>query len=252
MKLKLALLLTVGCMCAFAIVNAREISSGEAVVRGMYDQYKHSWYDTVKFTQKSTTYNPDGTTKVETWYEAALLPGKLRIDFGDPKEGNTAILTDGQVYFFQKGKLAANRPQLNLLLVLGFDVYKQTPETTIAQLKQEGIDLGKFHEQLWQGEPVYVVGADQGDLKSKQFWVEKKRMLFVRIIEPDRKDATKLHDTRFVSYRPLEHGLIAARVEMYSEDKLIFSEDYSEIQAGVNLDAATFDPNKFETAPPAK
>jgi len=34
--------------------------------RCMRSGIEASWYDAVTFTQKSTTYNPDGTTKVET------------------------------------------------------------------------------------------------------------------------------------------------------------------------------------------
>ena len=72
---------------SLALAHAQNIRDGSDVLRAMHDRYKSSWYDTVTFTQKSTTYNPDGTTKVETWYEAALLPGKLRIDIGQPATG---------------------------------------------------------------------------------------------------------------------------------------------------------------------
>ena len=246
MKRYTGLLVAVLCFGAGHVLSSAEVASGDAVVREMFHRYQDDWYDTMKFTQKSTTYNPDGTTKVETWYEAAILPGKLRIDFGSPADANTAILTDGKVFFFQKGKLTVTRPQLNLLLVLGFDVYRQQPQVTLAQLKQEGIDTSKFHEETWQGEPVYVVGADQGDLKSKQFWVEKKRMLFVRIIEPDRREPSKLDDTRFLNYRRLPRGLIAERVEVHSEGKLTFTEEYSAVETAIPLDPTLFDPQTFE------
>src|SRR5271156_5786473 len=75
--------------------SAQEIHDGAGVLRAMHDRYKTSWYDTLTFAQKSTTYNPDGTTKVETWYEAASLPGKLRIDYGTPTDGNGLVLADG-------------------------------------------------------------------------------------------------------------------------------------------------------------
>jgi hypothetical protein len=235
-----------------AAFGSEAIQNGEALVRAMHARYENSWYETTTFTQKSTTYNPDGTTKVATWYEAASLPGKLRIDFGEPSEGNAAILVDNTAYFFQKGQQASTRPYMNMLLVLGFDVYRQSPEATLAELKQEGIDVTKFHEEEWQGEPTYVVGADKGDLKSKQFWVEKKRLLFVRIIEPDQKDPNVAEDTRFTDYRPAGKAFIAARVEVYNDGKLVFTEEYTEIKTGMKLDPATFDPVKFSTAPSAK
>ena len=95
------------------------------------------------------------------------------------------------------------------------------------------------------GQDVYVVGGAKGDLKSKQFWIEKKRLLFVRLIEPDEHDATKIHDTRFRGYRRLSTGWISARVEFYTDGKNTFNEDYFDMKANVKLDLTLFDPAKF-------
>jgi hypothetical protein len=252
MKLRAVVPFSICLVLAFAAFGAEAIQGGEALVRAMHARYENSWYDTMTFTQKSTTYLPDGATTVATWYEAGSLPGKLRIDFGEPSEGNAAILTDGTAIFFQKGKQTSTRPLLNMLLVLGFDIYRQSPEATLAELKQEGFDVTKFHEETWQGEPAYVVGADKSDLKSKQFWVEKKRLLFVRLIEPDQRDPNVIADTRFVDYRKLDKGFIAARVELYTDGKLTFSEDYTEIKTGVKLDPGIFDPKNFGSQPGSK
>ena len=67
--------------------HAQEIRSGDALLRAMHDRYQATWYKTLTFTQKSTTYKPDGTSSAETWYEAAMLPGKLRIDIGPASDG---------------------------------------------------------------------------------------------------------------------------------------------------------------------
>ncbi len=227
--------------------NAAEVKSGEVLVKAMHDRYASTWYKTVTFTQKSTTFNPDGTTKVETWYEAALLPGKLRIDIGPASDGNGYLLVDGNVTVFHGGEIKASRAQQNMLLVLGFDVYAQSPAATLAIAKQEGFDAGKFHEDIWEGKPVYVFGAEKGDLKSKQFWVEKERLLFVRLLEPDTADPNKSQDIRFADYRPLGAGWIAALVEVYSDGKKVFSEEYTEIKKDAPLDAAVFDPKQFTT-----
>jgi hypothetical protein len=228
-----------------ALANGQEIRNGADVLRAMHDRYKTSWYDTVTFTQKSTTYNPDGTTKVETWYEAALLPGKLRIDIGPAKDGNGYVMVDGTATILKDGTVTRTVPLVNLLLVLGFDVYRQEPQTTIDIVKGQGYDLTKLREDTWQGRPVYVVGAAKDDLQSRQFWVEKDTLLFVREMEPSRQDPKKIEDIRFVDYRKLEGGWIAARVEIHADSKLIFSEEYSDIQGNVKLDLAVFDPKQF-------
>jgi outer membrane lipoprotein-sorting protein len=227
------------------MAHAQDIRDGESLLRAMHDRYQASWYQTVTFTQKSTTYKSDGTSSAETWYEAALLPGKLRIDIGPPSDGKGYVLAGGTVAIIQDSKFVGSRPLVNMLLVLGFDVYRQDPEATIRVVKGEGYDLSKLREDTWEGHPAYVVGADKGDLKSRQFWVRKDTLLFVREIEPARGDANSLDDIRFTDYRPLAGGWIAARVEIYSSDKKVFSEEYTDIQANVKLDPAVFDPQQF-------
>ena len=232
-------------LLAIPAVQAQTIRNGEDVLRTMHERYKDSWYQTVTFTQKSTTYKPDGTSTAETWYEAALLPGKLRIDVGPASDGKGYLFVDGNLTIVKDNKIAGTQKDMNMLLVLGFDVYRQDPETTIRIVKSEGYDLSKVREDTWDGKAVYVVGAEKDDLKSKQFWVEKEALLFVREIEAAREDATKVADIRFVHYQPLAGAWIAAGVEVYSGGKKVFSEDYSDIQANVKLDPGTFDASKF-------
>lgn len=248
MKLWNLFVMTLACTVAGVSTGAQNIVDGKSLITAMHARYEKNWYQTITFTQKSTTYNADDTTKVETWYEAAILPGKLRIDFGPPSKGNGAIMTDGKGFFFEKGKQTKVLPYVNLLLVLGFDVYRQAPEATLAELKGEGIDLSKFHEDEWKGEPVFVVGAEKGDLKSTQFWVERKRLLFVRLIQPDRHDEKNKDDIRFTDYRELRKGFIAARVEVYNGEKLVFTEEYSDVEIDVKLEPSVFDPAQFSTA----
>ena len=228
-----------------AQASAQQIQNGEALIRAMHDRYQNNWYETLTFTQKSITHKPDGTTSSEAWHEALMLPGKLRIDIGPLSDNNGIIFADGTITQFRAGKVAATQPFVHMLLVLGFDVYRQPVQTTIEQAKGQGFDLSKLREDTWQGEPVYVVGADKGDLKSKQFWIEKKRLLFVRIIGPDRRDATKTTDTRFVDYRKTSPGWVATGVEMCVDGKEVFNEEYSDIQVNPKLDPAVFDPKQF-------
>jgi hypothetical protein len=241
---------TLVCLVIVALTvsaHAQDIKTGEALLRAMHDRYQNNWYDTLTFTQQSITHKPDGTTSSETWHEAMLLPGKLRVDIGPINEGNGAVFADGTVTSFKDGKPVKTRPLVHMLLVLGFDVYKQPVEKTVEQVKGDGFDLSQLHEETWQGEPVYVVGADKGDLKSKQFWVEKKRLLFVRLIEPDRQDPAKTADSRFLDYRKLSPGWVAAKVEFYVDGKLVFSEEYSDIEANPKLNPAMFDPAQYNT-----
>src|SRR5215469_12469105 len=185
------LLLVVTVSILAGISPAQKIRNGEDLLRAMHDRYSQTWYRTLTFTQKSTTYNPDGTSKVETWYESLMLPAKLRIDFGPPPDGNGALLVDENVSIFRKGKLSA-----------------------------------------------------------RQFWIEKDRLLFLRVIQPAVQDEKNLQDIRFGDYRPLAGGWLAAYVEVVSNGKKVFTEEYSDIQANPKLDPALFDPEQFAAKRP--
>jgi hypothetical protein len=242
-----ALALTVLAAAPAVHAASAKIGNGKDLLRAMYVRYHHDWYQTLTFQQASITHNPDGTSKTETWYEAALLPGRLRIDMGDPSQGNGALIADGTLTRFQAGKVTTSRPFVHMLLVLGFDVYRQPARRTIQEVAGQGFDLAKLHEDTWQGAPVYVVGADAGDTTTKQFWIDKKRLLFVRLIEPDEHDAAKTDDTRFMDYRRTSPGWVSARVEFYSAGRNAFSEHYSAIEVNPKLAPAIFDPRQFAT-----
>jgi len=240
-KLRLPLLI----LLSLTLAHADDVRTGTDVLRVMHDRYVKTWYANLTFTQKSTTYNPDGTTKVEIWNEAVVLPAKLRVDIGPPQNNDGYLMVDGTLTILKAGKEAGTRPLVNMLLVLGFDIYGQSADKTAEVVSAEGYDLKKVHEETWEGRPVYVVGADKGDRNVKQFWVDKDRLLFLKLYEPTQQDPKKFQEIRFEDYREIAGGWVAARVEVYADDKKVFSEDYSDIQTNVKLDPGTFDPRQF-------
>jgi hypothetical protein len=228
-----------------APASSAQIPNGQALLTAMHARYANSWYHTVTFQEQAVTRNPDGSHKTETWYEALILPGKLAIHIGSPESSTGHLFNGGRLTSFRDGKIESTRPFVHMLLVLGFDVYRQPPETTINECIGQGFDLSKIREDKWQGGDVYVVGAYKGDLKSRQFWVEKDRLLFVRLLQPDQHDATKTDDDRFADYRRVGGGWIAARVDFYTGGVDAFTEQYSDIKGNVKLDPARFEPQGF-------
>src|SRR5579871_6203971 len=113
---------------AVTLAQGQTIHNGEDVLRAMHDRYSSSWYQNVTFVQKSTTYKPDGTSTAETWYEAASLPGKLRIDIGPPSDGKGYVLVDGDVSIIKDNKVVGTRHSVNMLLVLGFTCTSRSPK----------------------------------------------------------------------------------------------------------------------------
>jgi hypothetical protein len=230
-----ALLLAVS--TALALPPAAEVRTGQDVIRAMHARYAGSWYPTVTFIQK-VVYT-DGRPEQEMW-EALEIPARLRIDFGPiDNPPRTIIFRDEVRHIFEKGRLASSVRSPNLLLVLGFDVYGQPPGKTVALLEGEGFDLSKMHEDVWEGRPAWVIGADKGDTTGKQFWVEKERLLFLRVIQ--RNQAGALSDIRFARYEPLGKGWLATVVEFCTDGKETFREIYRDWRVNPDVRDDLFD-----------
>ena len=243
---KIGLLLLVSLVLPVAVL-ARGINTGEDVVSSMYKKYQGKWYKTLTFVQKTIHHNPDGTSRSEIWYEALNAPGSLRIDIDPAEKGNGILFTNGQIYQFRDGKMqgTGGRSFVHPLLVLGFDVYMQPVATTVEQLKGVGIDMATVHEDKWQGQGVYVVGAKQGDVNTPQFWVTKKDLLFVRLIQTVGREKKNVQETQFNRYVKAKGGWVAAEVKFFVDGKLTTSEEYSDIQADVRLDPELWNPEEW-------
>jgi hypothetical protein len=222
--------------------------SGEDLVRLMHARYAGRWYHTLTFEQ--TTSFPD--RPAETWYEAGTIPGKLRIDVA-PMDSMTAFMFVGDsTVVFRAGQRAGARKDRNLLMTLGFDVYGQAPDLTIEQLK-EAIDVSKLHEDRWNGAKVWVVGAERGDTATSQFWIDQRRLLFVRLIEvrknlKEAQAAPNLLDVTFENYQPLGKGWVAPRVVIKLNGKEVQREEYRDIRADTPLQADLYDTQTYHKA----
>ncbi|HEY0005247.1 MAG TPA: outer membrane lipoprotein-sorting protein [Pyrinomonadaceae bacterium] len=239
-------------LCALALLaptaQAKKIKTAEELIAAMQKKYAKSWYRTATFVQKTTEIDKDGKSTAAIWYEALAMPGKLRIDFDPIKDGNGILFADDTLYSFKAGKLERTQPLVHPLLVLGFDVYFLPPEQTIAKLKQLKFDFSVLREDTWQGRPVYVVGAKMGDLRSPQFWIDRERLYFVRMIRPVGKDGSLVSETQFNKYQKLGGGWIAPEVIFMINGKTTTTEEYSDMRAGVALDQSFFDPQHWSTA----
>ena len=229
------------------IGSAATITTTEQLIAAMQKKYAKSWYRTATFVQKTTNIDKDGNRKLETWYEAMSLPGSLRIDFTPVKDGNGILFTNSQIYVFKNGKVDSTRPFVHPLMVLGFDLYGMPENEVIEKLKGLKFDLSIFHEDTWQGHPVYVVGAKAGDAHSAQFWIDKKNLYFVRMIRPAGKDGTQTQETQFNKYVKLGGGWMSPEVVFLVDNKIVTIEEYSDLRANVTLPDKLFDPQSFAT-----
>ncbi len=231
------------------VTNPASYANGEAVIDAMWKRWESKWYPTITFVQKTSRLDRNGKWNVQTWYEAGKFPGRLRIDFEPISAGNGVLYARDSVFAISNGRALSGRRGLNPLGLLGFDVYHQSPIRTAAQLRREGFDMKLAHADSFQGRPMIVVGAAKGDLKKKQFWIDAERLYFVRMLEPTVQDASRVQDVRFLNYEKVGDSWVAPRVEVYDPTgKLVFYEDYTDVNTDVVLDESLFDPKKWKTA----
>jgi len=246
MKMMKYLFLVVALLVFEAPVSAK-ISNTNELIAAMQEKYGKSWYKTATFVQETTNFQPDGTSKVETWYEAMSVPGTLRIDFTPTTAGNGILFTGSKIYVFKDGKVENTRPFEHPLLILGFDIYRAPASEIVTKLQALKFNLAEFREDTWQGRPVYVVGAKAGDLHSPQFWIDQKNLYFVSMLRPAGRDGAQTQETQFNKYQKLGGGWMAPEVIFMVDGKVMTTEKYSDMRADVKLDPKLFDPESWAT-----
>ncbi|MGQ0813719.1 MAG: hypothetical protein ACT4O1_04570 [Gemmatimonadota bacterium] len=245
-----ALVIVAGCKSTLPPPPAvpEPYTSGAQLIEAMQNRYAGRWYRTLTFVQSTTSIASDGGQQTSIWYEAALLPGRLRIDFDPISAGNGALVRSDTQYVMQRGNVGRVIARTNELLLLGFDVYFLEPSFTSASLSRLGFDLSKIRRDVWRGRQMYVVGAsDPADLRSRQFWVDRENLLFVRLIQPS-TDTTRTDDIRFLEYEKIGRAWVAPLVEFYRDGKLFFKEEYRHVRIDQPLDTALFNPSTWSSA----
>jgi hypothetical protein len=212
---------------------------GEAVVRAAYRSSGAKWFHTAHWVQR-TTLRDDG--RVETWYVTLQPPGMLRVDVAPGVTGRLLLSRNDSTYNFGKGRLRSAAPDVQPLFVLLHDLHSARPEKTIKMLHDYGFDLSKTHEQDWDGVRVIVVGAAAGDSTSDQFWLEKRRMVLVRLIERNGADPRRPLDARIGNYEKAGSGWLEQSVALYLGGQLSTLEEYSDVKVDAALEPGIFTP----------
>jgi hypothetical protein len=211
--------------------------SGEAIVRQAYARYAGKWPRTITYVQRVEEL---GTQRPQTWYTALELPGKLRVDIAPLGVGRALITSGDSTYSFGNGRLGGISRVPNPLLLLVHDLHTQAPERTIKALKELSFDLARSHEDSWVGRPMLVVGAGKGDSVSNQFWLDKERLIVVRLLYNRRQ-----FEARIAGYQRFGGGWIEGGVEIWNKGQLVRVEQNNKIKIGMKHEAGLFDPSSY-------
>jgi hypothetical protein len=230
---------------------APPVSSSRELIRAMHDRYADNWYRSLSFVQSNTFYTQSGGEQKSRWVETLSVPGKLRIDFEPLSSKSGLLILNNRVTTFDNGRRVDSRRSIQAMLTLTSDVYSIPPEVTARRLDSLNIDLDKFRTDKLDRRRVYVVGADDGDLRSSQIWIDADRLLLVRLIQQEKRgERTIVTDTRVGGYRnvegfPIAHEFVASR-----DGKPYFREQYEDVRVNPDLPDGIFDPARWTRVAP--
>ena len=217
--------------------------AGKDIVKRMHDRYAGKWMHSFAFNQTTDIYRRDSLILSQTWYEFIRFPDRFRMDFGVADSGNAAIFRGDSCYRFHNGRLRSTTINNNegLIFLMG-GMFSYPLNETMDSITALGYSLNRGHEDSWQGRPVYVIGAEQGDSVSNQLWVDQQDLYLVRMLRSD--DGRKM-DARFDNYQRFGGGFMATKCTFYINGRLAQVETYHDCKANVNLDDRIFDPSNF-------
>ncbi|PWU22740.1 MAG: hypothetical protein C5B48_09760 [Candidatus Rokuibacteriota bacterium] len=226
--------------------------TGAEVFQRMHDAYAGKWYRTLTFVQKTTQRRPNGTDTISTWYESLRQNGnrtELRIDMGDPSNGNGVLYTADSVWRVRDGKVVSANVGGNEFLPLIEGVYFNPVSQTVHELESTKIDMSRVSEGRYMNRRVWIIGATSPtDTTSPQIWVDVDRKVTVRAILSFAPNAPAF-DIHLDGYVPIESAWLASRITMTQGGVPRQTEEYRDWKVNVELPAGLFDVATWTTAP---
>jgi hypothetical protein len=220
------------------------ITEGKALLKAMHAAASRSHLKEYTFIQETIRFDSAGNALPSTtWYEALRYPNFFRIDVGDPKNGRGVIYRNDSTYSFREGKLvrAVADPMPFMLLEGGLKYYSL--EELIPKGEKMGYDLSKVHSEDFQGKEMFVLGAEAGDLRSKQIWIEKERWIPIRRIDPEENGS--ILEVVHGGFQRKKGKWVETEVDFFLDGKWLQKEKYSAVNPNPRLKTILFDPNRF-------
>lgn len=226
------------------------VTSGSGLIKAMHDRYAGKYLKTMSFLQNNTRYTTTGQEQKSQWYEHMEIPGKLRIAFLPASQRSGMVQVDDRVASFDNGIRVDFRPSVNPLLLLTADVYVAPVASVMRALDSLDIDEEIIRSDVWEGKPVYVVGATAGDSTSNQLWVDKDNLRLVRFIQTNRAgERTIVSDTRVEGYKEIQGFDVPTTFLVIRNGRPFWREQYTDVRVNEEFPPGTFDQAKWYDIP---
>src|SRR2546423_4344427 len=226
------------------------LATSAGLLKAMHDRYDGKYVKTMSFLQNNTQYTSTGQEKKSQWYEHIEVPGKLRIAFLPATTKSGLVQVDDKVASFDNGIRIDFRPSINPLLLLTADVYVAPTAAIMRGLDSLHVDSELMHDDQWDGQPVYVVGAKAGDSTANQMWVDRDHLRLGRVIQRSKQgDRTNVSDIRVQNYKEIQGFEIPTEFLVIRNGRPFWREQYADVRINEELPAGTFDQARWNDIP---
>jgi hypothetical protein len=216
----------------------------------MHDRYAGKYLKTMSFLQNNTAFTTTGQEQKSQWYEHMEIPGKLRIAFLPASQKSGMVQVDNRVASFDNGIRIDFRPSIHPQLLLTADVYVSPAAAIMRELDSLSVDQEIIRSDVWEGQPVYVVGAKAGDTTSNQMWVDKDHLRLVRFVQRSKTgDRSILSDMRVQGYKDIQGFDVPTEFLVLRNGRPVWREVHADIRVNEDFPPGTFDQAKWYDIP---
>lgn len=229
----------------FIFTSCSKVETGYDVLNLMKKRYKSSYIENMTFSQHVKEYSNDSLTHKTIWHEAYSAPGNLIIKMDSFDGGSGYVFNGDTLFILNNNKVDLKIKELNILMILGFDVYSIPIKNTANKLKELGYNLEKVCETKLENRDVYCIGVDNELEEQNKFYIDKEHLYFIKYISYSENGVNEI---RFADYEVIDGKQVAKTVLFYFNNELYMTEEYYDIEFPETINPDLFNPLKFKEA----
>lgn len=197
------------------------------------------------FTLTTTEHRADSSRPVRA-RAYARLPGKFR-EARLPSSTRSGYVRDRQrLAVFESGRRVATTNRVDLAMLLAYDVFAQSIDTTIMWLDSARVRYALTRRDELDGRAVWVVGAlHEADTTSSQFWVDEGLWRVLRVIQRDPRAPNEIVDVRFTEFAEVLAVPVPMRSMTYRKGRLALTQQVSNVAVNPSLPSSAFDLSRW-------
>lgn len=218
--------------------------NGLEVIGAMRRAHPSRELRSLSFTISTTEYRDDSSRVVLSRAHAAL-PGKFRVTRLPTSTRSGFVRDRHRLAIFERGRRIGALTRVDLTILLAYDVFAQSIDTTIMWLDTARIRFALARRDELDGRRVWVVGAMDGDTTSSQFWIDAERWRVLRVIQRDPRSPGDVVDVRFTEFTELLGVPVPTRNAVYRNGALVQTQFVSDVAVNPSLPSRAFDLSRW-------